>query len=144
MISLCRYVIMFRLCKLNTSVNTLRHNTIKNQSERLKNVEPSLPRSSTIFKMAAAGRVECVDEHMDPDIKELRMLSEAVRRYPILYDKTLKEFKGAVSRQSSSFCLILQVTRPQSLWNLKAHVHPNGFARLCFCFETILLSNAVF
>ena len=27
---------------------------------------------------------------------------------------------------------------------LKAHVHPNGFARLCFCFETILLSNAVF
>ena len=28
-------------------------------------------------------------------------------------------FKGAVSRQSSSFCLILPVTRPQSLWNLK-------------------------
>ena len=28
--------------------------------------------------------------------------------------------------------------------NLKAHVHPNGFARLCFCFEMILLSNAVF
>ena len=27
---------------------------------------------------------------------------------------------------------------------LKAHVHPNGFARLCFCFEMILLSNAVF
>ena len=27
---------------------------------------------------------------------------------------------------------------------LKAHVHPNGFARLCFCFETIILSNAVF
>ena len=27
---------------------------------------------------------------------------------------------------------------------LKVHVHPNGFARLCFCFETILLSNAVF
>ena len=26
---------------------------------------------------------------------------------------------------------------------LKAHVHPNGFARLGFCFETILLSNAV-
>ena len=65
----------------------------KNQSERLRNIEPSLLRSSTIFKMAAAGEVECVDEHMDPDIKELRMLSEAVRRYPILYDKTLKEFK---------------------------------------------------
>ena len=28
--------------------------------------------------------------------------------------------------------------------HLKAHVHPNGFARLCFCFEMILLSNAVF
>ena len=27
--------------------------------------------------------------------------------------------KGAVSRQSSSFCLILPITRPQSLWNLK-------------------------
>ena len=41
--------------------------------------------------MAAAGEVECVDERMNPDINEL--LSEAVRRYPILYDKTLKEFK---------------------------------------------------
>ena len=28
-------------------------------------------------------------------------------------------FKGAVSRQSSSFCFILPITRPQSLWNLK-------------------------
>ena len=27
---------------------------------------------------------------------------------------------------------------------LKAHVHQIGFARLCFCFETLLLSNAVF
>ena len=27
--------------------------------------------------------------------------------------------KGAVSRQSSSFCLILPITHPQSLWNLK-------------------------
>ena len=26
--------------------------------------------------------------------------------------------KGAVSRQSSSFCLILPITRPQSLWKL--------------------------
>ena len=32
----------------------------------------------------------------------------------------------------------------EKLLLLKAHVHPNGFARLCFCFETILLSNAVF
>ena len=28
-------------------------------------------------------------------------------------------FKGTVSRQSSSFCLILPMTRPQSQWNLK-------------------------
>ena len=27
---------------------------------------------------------------------------------------------------------------------LKAHVHPNSIARLCFCFEMNLLSNAVF
>ena len=27
--------------------------------------------------------------------------------------------KGAVSRKSSSFCLILPITCPQSLWNLK-------------------------
>ena len=86
------YVVMCRLCKLKTSVNILQHNDItKNQSERLKNIEPRLPRSSSIFKMAAAEEVECVDEHMQPDINEL--LSEAIRRYPILYGKTLKEFK---------------------------------------------------
>ena len=33
--------------------------------------------------------------------------------------KLVNRFKGAVSRQSSSFCLILQITRLQSLWNLK-------------------------
>ena len=27
---------------------------------------------------------------------------------------------------------------------LKAHVYPSGFARLCFCFEPLLLSNLVF
>ena len=32
---------------------------------------------------------------------------------------SLLNFKGAVSRQSSSLCLILPITRPQSLWNLK-------------------------
>lgn len=31
-----------------------------------------------------------------------------------------------------------------SYLSLKGHVHPNGFARLCFCFEMIRLSNAVF
>ena len=29
-----------------------------------------------------------------------------------------ERLKGAVSRKSSSFCLILPITRPQSLWNL--------------------------
>ena len=29
------------------------------------------------------------------------------------------ELKGAVSWQSSSFCLILPINRPQPLWNLK-------------------------
>ena len=63
----------------------------KNQSERLKNIEPSLLSLRTIFTMVAAGGVECVDERMHPDINEL--LSEAVCRYPNLYHKTLKEFK---------------------------------------------------
>ena len=31
----------------------------------------------------------------------------------------LLSLKGAVSRQSNSFCLILPIIRPQSLWNLK-------------------------
>ena len=32
------------------------------------------------------------------------------------------------------------------IWNLDTphNVHPSGFARLCFCFETLPLSNAVF
>ena len=30
-----------------------------------------------------------------------------------------KFVKGAVSRQSSPFCLVFPITRPQSLWNLK-------------------------
>ena len=45
---------MFRLCKVETSVNNLRHNDIKNQSERLKNYR-SLSLSGTIFNMAALG-----------------------------------------------------------------------------------------
>ena len=31
----------------------------------------------------------------------------------------VKLIKGAVSRQPSSFCLILRITCPQLLWNLK-------------------------
>ena len=73
-------------------MDILRHNEItKNQSGHLKNIKPSLSCSSTIFKMAAAEEVECVDEHMHPDINKL--LSKGIHRYPILYDKTLKEVK---------------------------------------------------
>ena len=46
---------MFRLCKVETSVNNLRYKDItKNQSERLKNYR-SLSPSGTIFNMAASG-----------------------------------------------------------------------------------------
>ena len=35
-------------------------------------------------------------------------------------DNSVKRtLKGAVSRQSGSFCLILPIARPQLLWNLK-------------------------
>ena len=37
----------------------------------------------------------------------------------VLQLNLVNRFKAAVSRQSSSFCLILQITRLQSLWNLK-------------------------
>lgn len=69
---------MFRLCKVETSVNNLRHNDItKNQSERLKNYQ-SLSPSGTIFNMAASeedvvGRDVKVHEYMD------ELLSETVR-----------------------------------------------------------------
>lgn len=36
------------------------------------------------------------------------------------------------------------VRKTSQVFSNKAHVHPNVFARLCFCFEKILLSNAVF
>ena len=88
------------VCKLKTSVNILPHNNItKNQSEYLKNIEPSLPRWGTIFKTVAAEEFECIDEHMHPDINEL--LSEAVCRYPILYEKTLREFKDRQMKSNS-------------------------------------------
>ena len=35
-------------------------------------------------------------------------------------------------------------TEKEFSFNLKAHVHPSGFARLSFCFGTVHLSNAVF
>ena len=49
--------------------------------------------------MVAAEEVECIDEHMHPDINELH--SEAVCRYPILYEKTLSEFKDRQMKSNS-------------------------------------------
>ena len=37
----------------------------------------------------------------------------------IVHSVNFDDIKGTVSRQSSSFCLILPITRPQSVWNLK-------------------------
>ena len=51
-----------------------------------------------------------------------QLLNAALKRehyqLPVL-DDVLPKLKGAVSRQSSSFFIILPITRPQSLWNLK-------------------------
>ena len=67
----------------------------------------------------------------------VKLFGQLIRSAPLLFspDQWLKErcvlhmycafrffsgrVKGAVSRQSRSFCLILPITRPQSLWNLK-------------------------
>ena len=71
---------MFRLCKVETSVNNLRHNDItKNQSERLKNYR-SLSPSGTIFNMAASeedvvGRDVKFHEYMDELLSETLRLS---------------------------------------------------------------------
>ena len=71
---------MFQLCKVETSVNNLRHNDItKNQSERLKNYQ-SLSPSGTIFNMAASeedvvGRDVKVHEYMDELLSETLRLS---------------------------------------------------------------------
>ena len=40
-------------------------------------------------------------------------LTSAVKRLRTFF--SFMDFKGAVSRQSSSFCVILPITRPQSL-----------------------------
>ena len=67
----------------------------------------------------------------------------------------LKKVRGCLTHQATDeiaqtlFCLVLstsaypRVTPVTHVAVLKAHVHPNGFARLCFCFEPLLLSNAV-
>ena len=66
-----------------------------------------------------------------------------------------KKVRGCLTHQATDeiaqtlFCLVLstsaypRVTPVTHVAVLKAHFHPNGFARLCFCFEPLLLSNAV-
>ena len=74
-------------------------------------MKPSLSCSSTIFKMAAAEEVECVDEHMHPDINEL--LSKGIHRYTILYDKTLKEAKDQKMKSNAWKKITFPVTQPK-------------------------------
>ena len=68
---------MFRLCKVETSVNNLRYNDItKNQSEHLKNHRSLSP--GTIFNMVASGEdVVGRDVKVHEDFDEL--LSETLR-----------------------------------------------------------------
>ena len=74
----CRSVVVFRLCKVETSVNNLRHNDItKNQSERLKNYR-SLSPSGTIFNMVASGE-DVVGRDVKVHIDIWRLLSETLR-----------------------------------------------------------------
>ena len=71
-----RSVAMFRLCKVETSVNNL-HNDIKNQSERLKNYR-SLSPSGTIFNMAASGE-DAVGRDVKVHVDIWQLLSETLR-----------------------------------------------------------------
>ena len=63
----------------------------------------------TVFTHAA--NVPCVT-YIIRNLKRLIFIEFCI---DLLHGK----FKGAVSRQSSSFCSILPITCPQSLWNLK-------------------------
>ena len=86
----CRSVVMFRLCKVETSVNNLRHKDItKNQSERLKNYR-SLSPSGTIFNMAASG-----EDVVGRDVKvHIHIWRIAIRNSSaVLHDKTFKTTK---------------------------------------------------
>ena len=118
----------------------------KNQSGHLKNIKPSLSCSSIIFKMAAAEEVECVDEHMHPDINEL--LSKGIHRYTILYDKTLKEAKDHKMKSNAWKKITFPVTQPKlfgkviilaigsSCFLLKHWAYPNFSWRSCLVLET--------
>ena len=73
----CRSVVMFRLCKVETSVNNLRHNDIKNQSERLNNYR-SLSLPGTIFNMAASWE-DVVGRDVKVHVDIWQLLSETLR-----------------------------------------------------------------
>ena len=74
----CRSVVMFRLCKVETSANNLRHKDItKNQSERLKNYR-SLSLSGTIFNMAASGE-DVVGRDVKVHVDIWQLLTETLR-----------------------------------------------------------------
>ena len=53
------------------------------------------------------------------EVEALSIQKEKKRTLRTQVKCDVKIVKGAVSRQSSSFCLILPITRPKSLWNLK-------------------------
>lgn len=89
--SLCHYVyvhhsvFMFLLCKVKTSENNLRYNDItKNQTERLKTIERSLP-SGMIFNVVALGEDLVAGDVEVDGIDELQ--SETVQKYPVYYEK---------------------------------------------------------
>ena len=83
--------------------------------------------------MAAAEEVECVDEHMHPDINEL--LSKGIHRYTILYDKTLKEAKDHKMKSNAwkkiTFPLACHTT--QALWQ----GYNTGYWLFLLPFETL-------
>ena len=70
-----------------------------------------LKRVRTLNKSAHINRTKTVIDQLFP---EGLMLSMEVTTYPKLI-----KIKGTVSGPYSSFCLILPINRPQSLWNLK-------------------------
>ena len=67
--------------------------------------------SDTIRQHDTQGQISNVDVRSDHDQTSSSELLYAD-------SQLLNILTGAVSRQSSSFCLILPITRPQSPWNL--------------------------
>ena len=68
------------------------------------------------------------------------------KHVPCFCCPSYSSFKGAVSGQSSWFCLILPLTRPQSLWNLKEakklHVNDSQTQDKQMCLLSIIFEVA--